>query len=362
MGSISTRSIRWALMVALVSLAACGGEAVIESESLVGADETASITSELTGSLLVGSTLQATASVNLRSGPSTSYGVLVVIPSGAKVTVAQAAPSNSFYKLTYSGKTGWGHGNYFNLVSTPSGSVSGSLPVGSVLKATSGVNLRSGPATSYGVLKVVATGATVTTVLAAPSSGYYKVNSAGTIGWSYGTYYTLVSTGSTTTPPATPTARDNAITRAKAGVGFSYWWGHARWLASGPTSSTKGSCTGDCPSCTHGGSYGADCSGYVAKIWQVPSTNSDLSVDRHPYSTYHFTNETHGWHSVARSSLKKADALTYNSDGSGHIMLFESGDGWGSMWAYEAKGCASGIVRNLRTVASNYKGIAHDNW
>jgi len=61
---------------------------------------------------------------------------------------------------------------------------------------------------------------------------------------------------------------------------------------------------------------------------------------------------------VSRSSLKKADALVYNDGSAGHVLIYESGDGWGSVWSYEARGCAYGIVHNLRTVGSAYKGIA----
>ncbi|MGI5864064.1 MAG: SH3 domain-containing protein [Myxococcales bacterium] len=356
--------VRAAVVAMIVALGACGGEAVVETESLVGADDAVSLTSELSTSVPVGSTLKATANVNMRKGAGTGYGVILVVPKGATVTtVERTSPSNGFYKIKYNGKTGWSHGNYYTLVSTPSGSTSGSLAVGTSLRATANVNLRSGASTSYSVLRVVPNGATVVTVSAEQSNGYYKIRYDGTVGWSYGTYYTRVSSGSSSGSGSTNTSqRDLAIRKAQAGVGFSYWWGHGRFRMEGPTSSTRGSCTGSCPSCSHSGSYGADCSGFVAKTWAVGSNNSDVSVDRHPYSTYHFTHERHGWHTVSRSSLRKADALTYNSNGSGHIILYESGDGWGSLWAYEAKGCSYGIVRNLRTVSSSYKAIARDNW
>lgn len=238
--------------------------------------------------------------------------------------------------------------------------LSSAVPVGTVLRSTTGVNLRTGPSTGYKVLHVVPKGAQVTTVeRTSPTNGFFKVKHNGTIGWTHGGYYSVVSKPSVS-DGAGP--RDTAITRAKSGVGFSYWWGHGRWLASGPTSSTKGYCSGSCPSCSHSGSYGADCSGYIAKIWQVPSTNSALNDDEHPYSTYNFYHQTTHWHGVSRSNLKKADALVYRSGSGGHMVLYESGSGWGSMWAYEAKGCSSGIVKNLRTVTSAYKGIRRNGW
>lgn len=222
------------------------------------------------------------------------------------------------------------------------------------------MNLRTGPSTGYRILHVIPQGAHVTTVnRTTPSGGWYNIKHNGVVGWSYGGYLKLVSTpsGGTSSGP-----RDAAIARAKTGVGFSYWWGHGRWLASGPTSSTRGSCTGSCPSCSHSGGYGADCSGYLAKVWVVPSSNDVLSEEAHPYSTWNFYYESTSWHGVSRGSVRKADAMVYRSDGGGHTFLYESGDPWGSMWTYEARGCSYGIVHNIRTASSAYKAIARNGY
>ena len=245
---------------------------------------------------------------------------------------------------------------------TIEGELSAGVAIGSTLKTTTGLNLRSGPGTSYAVRLVIPGGATVTTVnTASPSNGFYNIKYNGVTGWSSGAYLTLVSSPSTG-GTGTSTARDAAIVRAQQGVGFSYWWGHGRWLASGATSSTKGSCTGNCPSCSHGGSYGADCSGYVAKIWQIPSSNTNLATDAHPYSTATFVGSNSQWSTIARASAVKGDALVYNSNGAGHIVLYESGDAWGNFWTYEARGCSYGIVHNLRSVTSSYKTIRRAGW
>ncbi len=58
-------------------------------------------------------TITAT-SLNMRSGPSTSYGVVTSMPNGATVTINQG-PSNGWYNVTYSGKTGWCSGDYLDL-------------------------------------------------------------------------------------------------------------------------------------------------------------------------------------------------------------------------------------------------------
>jgi len=98
-------------------------------------------------------------------------------------------------------------------------------------------------------------------------------------------------------------------------------------------------------------------------IWSVPSSNTDLTNDSHPYYTGNFVNNTSLWSTVSRGSVKRGDAFVYNSGGAGHLFLYESGDGWGSMWAYEAKGCSYGIVHNLRnSTGSQYKAIRRAGW
>ncbi|MDY0003740.1 MAG: carboxypeptidase regulatory-like domain-containing protein [Polyangia bacterium] len=158
-------------------------------------------------------------------------------------------------------------------------------------------------------------------------------------------------------PPAM--TREQIIDRAVYGVGYSYWWGHGCWRTDGQS---LGSCSGSCPSCTHTGSYGADCSGYVAKAWQVPSEIA-LTTDSHPYSTYNFRWESTWWSQVGWGDAKKADAFVYRNSANtgGHIILYESGDPWGSIWAYEAKGCSYGIVHNLKQLGSTYVALRRDN-
>ncbi|MFT3771363.1 MAG: SH3 domain-containing protein [Minicystis sp.] len=226
------------------------------------------------------------------------------------------------------------------------------------------MNLRTGPSTSYKILHVVPNGSKVTVVASSPSNGFYKIKHNGVIGWSYGQYYkTSTSTGGGSTGGGSSSARDAAIARAKSAMGFSYWWGHARFRPEGPTSSTKGHCSGSCPSCSHSGSYGGDCSGLAGKVWQVPSSsNSSLTNDYHPYSTANFVNSTSQWTVISRSNLKKADAMVYNESGHGHIFIYESGDAWGSMYAYECKGCSYGCVHNLRTASSAYRAIRRSGY
>jgi cell wall-associated NlpC family hydrolase len=229
-------------------------------------------------------------------------------------------------------------------------------------KTTANLNLRKGPGTSYAILAVIPAGTTVGVVSTTPQNGFLNISFNGSTGWSHSGYLTVSTTGGDTggvsgvvdvNGAASP---DNAIARAKAAVGFSYWWGGGAWLATGATSSNKGSCSGSCPSCSHSGKYGADCSGLVAKTWQFGT--KDLAANSHPYSTVSFNSDSSGkWYTVSRGSMKKGDALVYNSSGAGHIALYEKGDGWGSPTVYECRGCAYGCVYNARSFTSKYHAI-----
>jgi hypothetical protein len=256
------------------------------------------------------------------------------------------------------------------------GALSASWTVREVLIATADVNLRAGPSTASAVLHVVPRGAQVTLLDAAPQDGFVHVKHDGSAGWTFGRYYEEANPpdggGALTSPapngalmgPAPGGAPEGgggagaeAIARAQGAMGFSYWWGHARFLDAGPSAATAGSCSGSCPGCSHRGSYGGDCSGLAAKAWQVPASNVDPSVDAHPYSTADFARDGAAWSTVPRSGLQAADALVYHDGGAGHVFLYNGGDGWGSVDAFECKGCSSGCVRDVRTASSAYHAI-----
>ncbi|MDP3505946.1 MAG: SH3 domain-containing protein [Myxococcales bacterium] len=246
---------------------------------------------------------------------------------------------------------------------TISSELTGGVAIGSTLKTTASLNLRTGAGMGFRVRLVIPQGARVTSInRSTPDGSWYNVRYNGIEGWVHGGYLTLVSAPSQPSTPSTSSGRDQAIARAKSGVGFGYRWGKGRWIPNGVTSANKGVCTGSCPNCTYRGEYGADCSGYAAKVWTVPSSNNVMTVESHPYSTWNFNAANSQWSTVSRSSLKKADALVYNDGRAGHIVIYESGDGWGSSWTYEARGCAYGIVHNLRSFGSAYKGIARTGY
>lgn len=154
-----------------------------------------------------------------------------------------------------------------------------------------------------------------------------------------------------------PISRDEIVQIGISGIGYSYWWGHARWQPGGV--SNPGKCTGSCGSCSHkaypsGPENGADCSGFVAKAWKVPDSNADITTQAHPYSTSDFKNDTSQWTTVPKSQAQAGDALVRNAGG--HIQLIESVNGDGTFNIIHAKGCKPGIRRD-HTTGSGYHVI-----
>lgn len=159
-------------------------------------------------------------------------------------------------------------------------------------------------------------------------------------------------------PP--PSTRDELICRGNSAVGFSYWWGGSCWCRSGcdpDFSCWAGDCDGNCPSCTHSGSHGADCSGFVNKVWQVPDPIATTTCGHGPFVANSYRSDSAYWNVIPRDSVQPGDALASST----HVVLFHYGDPWGSMMAYEARGCDYGIVHNLRSCSSSYSAARRIN-
>ncbi len=148
-----------------------------------------------------------------------------------------------------------------------------------------------------------------------------------------------------------PINRADILSRAQGALGYSYYWGHGSWSPGG-VSQSAGTCAGNCPNCTHAGRYGADCSGYACKVWSLPSTNADVTIDEHPYSTADLINAKAGyWGPVADADLKPGDARVFRTATEGHVYLIRTITGAGRFTTLEAKGCAYGILSLTRSDA-----------
>src|SRR5581483_4656145 len=124
--------------VLVLVLAGCGGNITPGDDGESDSQDTT--TDVVTESAVVGkqATVTATDGLNLRTGPSTSDSVILVMPHGATVSVV--GYSAGWYKVTYSGHTGWCSGLYLSDVAGPGGSSGGSSAVDhAIARAQSGV-------------------------------------------------------------------------------------------------------------------------------------------------------------------------------------------------------------------------------
>lgn len=338
-----------------VALAACG-EGLVESSSLPVESALESGESELTGAS-VGLRIRSNANVNVRSGASTDNRVLVTAPTGSYATVLDASPRNGFYKVRFAGTEGWSYGRYWD--AAPEAAAGG----GEQVRANANVNIRSGVGTSHAILATASPGERADLV-GTCSSTWLRVRFSGVEGCTFGAYWDRLGGGAAPADQAADNPADagggqgggeldTIFARAESGVGFSYWWGGAKW------STDAGADRGTCYEASfsgHEGPYGADCSGFVHKVWQVPAQIA-LTTQGHPYTTWNFYNEEREWHRVARDDVRKGDSMVHRTNGGGHIFLYERGDAWGSMWTFEGRSCDAGVVHNLRTASSSYRAI-----
>lgn len=133
--------------------------------------------------------------LNLRSGPATTYSVLAVMPVGARVAIV-SGPTGGWYQLTYQGQTGWASAQYLTVDATTPEEPS----AGGTATILQSLNLRSGPGTTYEVLRVMPAAAIVT-VISNPGTGWVQVTHDGSTGWASSQYLRL----NTTTPANTAT-------------------------------------------------------------------------------------------------------------------------------------------------------------
>jgi uncharacterized protein YgiM (DUF1202 family) len=130
------------------------------------------------------STLTTTGSVNFRTGPSTSYSIIRNLPSGTKVELISMV-SSTWYKVRLSGTIGYVSSKY--LTSPPPSSPPST---NSSYYTNASVNFRTGPSTSYSIIRKLSTGTSVI-LISKYNSTWYKVNVSGTTGYLSSKYLTL---------------------------------------------------------------------------------------------------------------------------------------------------------------------------
>jgi uncharacterized protein YraI len=117
------------------------------------------------------------ANANFRTGPGTGYAIIAVIAKGSTFTIT-AQTQDGYDGVNYQGRTGW----VLASLIVPAGSTPTTPVLSGSAWTADYVNLRSGPGTTYGVLRVVPKGSRIGTSTTV-KNGFRYVSYAGVGGW-----------------------------------------------------------------------------------------------------------------------------------------------------------------------------------
>lgn len=218
-----------------------------------------------------------TENVNFRTGPSTSYSSITVISKGSSIEVLST--SGNWVNAKYNGKTGYIYKDYVS----NSTSTSETTQTTKYVNTTAGLNVRTGPSTSYTKIATLSYGQSVNVL--STSNGWSKINYSGSTGYVSSQYLqsTKPSSSSSSNSGSTSvsSSASSVIAYAKTLLGKPYVWG-----AQGPNS--------------------FDCSGFTYYVFKnkagivLPRTSSAQSK----YGT-----------SVSWSNLKAGDLMFFDTNG-----------------------------------------------
>ena len=225
--------------------------------------------------------VNTTARLNVRTGPSTSYAKIVTLSYGQSVNVLST--SNGWSKINYNGSTGYVSSQYLQSTKPSSSSSSETSQTVKYVNTTSGLNMRTGPATSYAKITTIAYGQSVNVL--STSNGWSKINYSGSTGYVSSQYLQSKkpssSSSSNSGSTSVSSSASSVIAYAKTLLGKPYVWG-----AQGPNS--------------------FDCSGFTYYVFKnkagivLPRTSSAQSK----YGT-----------SVSWSNLKAGDLMFFDTNG-----------------------------------------------
>ena len=224
----------------------------------------------------------ASAGLNLRKGPSTSYAVIKTLSKGTEVTVVSS--SNGWSKVNVGGVSGYVSRDYLSSTKPSTGSSSSNESTSnstSTMYTTDRLNLRKGAGTSYSVITTLDKGIAVT--VHSSSNGWSKVSVNGMTGYVSSSYLssTKPSNSSSSTDSSTSSKVDKVLNFASQQLGKPYVWG-----AQGPNS--------------------FDCSGLTYYVYKNAAgiTLPRTSVEQSKYGT-----------TVSKSNLKAGDLIFFDTSG-----------------------------------------------
>lgn len=185
------------------------------------------------GRFSTGDSVKTTDALNLRSGPSTGYGVIAVLPNGATGTVVggpKTAAGFTWWQLRTSFGTGWVAEDWLTKggdSSRPAPPAStGKFAAGDTTRTTDYLNVRTGPSTGSGVIAVLPPNATGV-VASGPRTGsgytWWQIKTSAGTGWVAENWLA----GPISTSPGSPGTRAsvrvvNGPLNLRTGSGLSY--------------------------------------------------------------------------------------------------------------------------------------------
>lgn len=250
------------------------------------------------------------ASLNVRSGAGTSYGVIGGLSNGKAVTVV--GTSNGWYKIKYGSGYGYisssytsssapGSSSFAAPSNTPSQPTAPSSKAKTMYSTTAGLNVRSGRGSSYSSIGSLSYGQAVSVVDS--SSYWYKIKYGNGYGY-VGSGYLSSSKPSANTGDNNTSSSDNSTSNISSGsitsvarslLGCSYSYG-----ASGPNS--------------------FDCSGFTQYVY----SRCGISIPR--TSSAQYASSKH----ISKSELRAGDLVFFSNGSSsgsvGHVAIY-LGDG-----------------------------------
>ncbi|MDO4174486.1 MAG: SH3 domain-containing protein [Eubacteriales bacterium] len=242
-----------------------------------------------------------TSALNVRSGPSTSHSVIGGLSGGASANVVGS--SGKWYKISYGGGYGYISSSYTSSAPSTTTNTSNVTNVSNTsgktyYSTTAGLNVRSGPGTSYASKGTLSYGQAVTVI--DTSSYWYKVQFNGGTGYVGSKYLssskpsssnTTNNSSTNNTPSYDSGSGSSIVSFAQSLLGRPYVYG-----ASGPNS--------------------FDCSGFTQYVY----AHFGKSLPRSSSAQYASASK------ISKSSLQPGDLVFFSNSSSGgsvgHVAIY----------------------------------------
>ncbi|SHI13136.1 Cell wall-associated hydrolase, NlpC family [Sporobacter termitidis DSM 10068] len=244
------------------------------------------ISASAAGSIAYGAATVGATSLNIRSGPDTTYPIVETVPQNEKIVILEQT-NDYWYHVTYNGATGYVATLYLmNVLTAENFTAAGKL-------AGDDVFMRSGPATSSGSLGTLDAGTVVNII--GINSGWYKVNYGGKTGYIRSDFIALISDDQVSSPSPAATAVTTTplftgeLTQGQQLVNFALQFVGGSYVYGGASPST-----------------GFDCSGFVYYVFG----HYDYDLTRSASSQY-----ANNGSAISKSDLQPGDLVFFSSNG-----------------------------------------------